>query len=51
MNAQDMELCLCDLDDIKNRLSQTDHIYHQETLDRSVENFVYDMLELLKRLK
>ena len=30
MNAQDMELCLRDLDDIKCRLSQTDHIYHQE---------------------
>ena len=29
MNAQDMELCLRDLDDIKCRLSQTDHIYHQ----------------------
>ena len=43
MSAQDMELCLRDLDDIKCRLLQTDHIYHQETLERSMENFVYDI--------
>ena len=49
MNAQDMELCLRDLDDIKNRLSQTDHIYHQETLDRSVENFVYDIFHIYSK--
>ena len=49
MNAQDMELCLRDLDDIKCRLSQTDHIYHQETLDRSVENFVYDIFHIYSK--
>lgn len=43
MTVQDMELCLRDLDDIKCRLSQTDHFYHQETLERSMENFVYDI--------
>lgn len=43
MSVQDMELCLRDLDDIKCRLSQTDHFYHQETLERSMENFVYDI--------
>ena len=43
MSAQDMELCLRDLGDIKCRLLQTDHIYHQETLERSMENFVYDI--------
>ena len=43
MSAQDMELCLRDLGDIKCRLLHTDHIYHQETLERSMENFVYDI--------
>lgn len=49
MSAQDMELCLRDLDDIKNRLSQTDHIYHQETLDHSMENFVYDIFHIYSK--
>ena len=49
MDAADMNLCLRDLDDIKYRLQQTCHLYHQETLRRSVDNFVYDIFDIYAR--
>ncbi len=49
MSAEDMELCLRDLEDIRHRLQQEGHIYHQETLKRSIENFTYDIFDIYTR--
>lgn len=49
MSAEDMDLCLRDLEDIRLRLQQAGHIYHQETLKRSIENFTYDIFDIYTR--
>lgn len=49
MSAEDMDLCLRDLEDIRLRLLQEGHIYHQETLKRSIENFTYDIFDIYTR--
>lgn len=49
MSAEDMDLCLRDLEDIRHRLLQEGHIYHQETLKRSIENFTYDIFDIYTR--
>lgn len=49
MSAEEMDLCLKDLDDIRNRLQQDGHLYHQETLKRSIENFTYDIFDIYTR--
>ncbi len=49
MSAEEMDLCLKDLDDIRNRLQQDGHLYHQETLKRAIENFTYDIFDIYTR--
>lgn len=46
MTTQQMEQCLRGVEDIRWRLTQTNHLYFNETLTRAIENFTYDLFDI-----
>lgn len=49
MDDEDMQLCLTDMDDIRRRLVQKQHLYYKEVLRRSIDNFTYDIFDIYTR--
>ncbi|MCR5574280.1 MAG: helix-turn-helix domain-containing protein [Bacteroidaceae bacterium] len=49
MTEADMQRCLMDLQDILMRLQEGLHLYHAETLQRSIDNFTFDLFDIYTR--
>lgn len=46
MNAEQMQLCIDGLEHIRFRMNQSDHLYWFETLQRTIDIFIYDLFSI-----
>lgn len=49
MTSEQMEQCLKDVEDIRSRCRNKEHLYYAETLKRSIDNFTYDLFDIYTR--